>query len=62
MIDWGKVAIENKLTPEKFEDEIFSVACAVGSMAIDKKVGGTGIVFECSDSRGKIRLTVERFE
>lgn len=64
MIDWGKFAEINGLTPESFQREILTVAACIGATMIDQ--GATGdadtLKFTCSDSIGKIGVFVRRID
>ena len=59
-INWKQVAQQNGLTPEEFKKEIFTVACAVGAMDLDKQESGTALKFTCSDDVGKLELFIKR--
>ena len=59
-INWREVAEQNGLTPEEFKKEIFTVACALGSMDLDDKDSGTALKFTCSDDIGKLELFIKR--
>ena len=59
MIDWELIAKQNGLTPEEFQNEIFTVAAVVGAMAIDND-GADMIKFTTSDQVSKLVLTVQR--
>ena len=61
-INWQQVAQQNGLTPAEFKKEIFTVACALGSMDLDNQESGTALKFTCSDDVGKLELFIKRVE
>jgi len=64
VIDWGKFAEINNLTPEEFQREVLTVAACIGATLIDQ--GATGeadtLKFTCSDGVGKIGVFVRRLD
>ena len=63
MIDWRKTAEQNGISVEQFEKEMFTVACAMATMRIDRDgQEGECFKFSCGDQVGKIELYVRRVE
>ena len=61
-INWQQVAQQNRLTPDEFQKEIFTVACAVGAIDLDNQDAGTALKFTCSDEVGKLELLIKRVD
>ena len=61
-INWQQVAQQNGLTPEEFKREIFTVACAIGAMEIDRPNQYGYLKFTCSDDVGPLELFIKRVD
>lgn len=59
MIDWKKFVIDNDLTMEEFENEIFNIAACMGVMVIDDTEADT-LKVTAQDDIGQIEMTIKR--
>tara|TARA_R110000851_G_C13040252_1_gene562088 strand:- start:1144 stop:1335 length:192 start_codon:yes stop_codon:yes gene_type:complete len=60
MIDWKDIASKNGLSVEEFKKEIFTSACAIAAIDIDKQEDGTVMKFTCSDDQGPLVMIIKR--
>jgi len=62
-INWESVAEEYQLTPKQLQEQIFTTACVMGDMELDKTTEYATPVelqFTCSQQKYKLELTVRR--
>jgi hypothetical protein len=60
MIDWKDFASKNGLSVDEFKKEIFTSACEVAAIDIDKQENGTAMKFTCSDEIGILVMVIKR--
>jgi hypothetical protein len=60
MIDWEDIASKNGLSVEEFKKEIFTSACAIAAIDIDKHEAGSVMKFTCSDEEGPLVMIIKR--